>query len=195
MKESQASTQASQPSGPDPDLRELLKGIQKTVNDIQTPVFKTGKRAMAESNQSPLAHTPSLKKAKTLGVGTGPASDDLQTAPPKPNSGSSSDPTEGQGETTKPMSTIVVSGIDPSVTSERLINYVKSKITDEFDPADFSAYAMIPRNKPRSELSFISFKFIFPTARYDALIAASFWPERTIIREYEDRPRQPNVFL
>lgn len=93
---------------------------------------------------------------------------------------------------------IVVSNLYPSITSDQLVQYVKTKLDTSAEQANITARALVPKNKSVNDLNFVSIYLAVPATLYQAIMNPGMWPKGASVRDFEDRPskkRQSGVFL
>lgn len=77
---------------------------------------------------------------------------------------------------------IVVSRLHPTITGDKITDYIKAGLEITADNTDFKVISLDPRQ---------------PAAKhYDKVTSSSFWPAGINARDFELRPRKPNgIFL
>lgn len=83
---------------------------------------------------------------------------------------------------------LFVSRLHPSTTQEAVISHISDK-TGIVDPSDIICYALIPKHRLISDLSFISFKIGVNADMFDKITDPTVWPVGIFVREFEYRPR------
>lgn len=78
---------------------------------------------------------------------------------------------------------IFVTRLDPHLTPEKVLNYIKSKGVDA-NESSIECRKLVKLNQDLNELSFCSFKLSTNDELYQTLINPSFWPPSVGIRDF-----------
>lgn len=90
---------------------------------------------------------------------------------------------------------LVASRFAPTTSSTNVLSYVKRKLSLAENSDEVSVRSLFPRGRQLYELTFVSFKITASDEIYDKLMEPTFWPNNTIIREFEIREKpQTAVF-
>lgn len=86
---------------------------------------------------------------------------------------------------------IYVSRLQPTVTPEQILGYLKEKIPD-IDEKDISLRLLVKKEQREQldSLSFVSYRLSCTDDNYAKLMDPSFWPAHVKIGEFFERPRQ-----
>lgn len=84
---------------------------------------------------------------------------------------------------------IVISPLQPSMTTDKIIDYLKTHLEDNFDPNALEVFSLAP--KERENITFISFKINATNELYEKLTEPAFWPTGVDVRDFVMRPRKP----
>lgn len=82
---------------------------------------------------------------------------------------------------------VYVSRIDPSVTTDDLIEYIKNELPN-VDVKHFLPCLLVKKVQDLEELSFVSFRLQCTEALYSELISPDFWPNHVMIGEFVEKP-------
>lgn len=88
---------------------------------------------------------------------------------------------------------IFVSQLHPSTTDKSFTDYVKKRLHDASDRLKIQAFALVPKDRDRKELNFISFKLNIPESSYDDILKPEIWPKGVVVRDFVNdvRRRRP----
>lgn len=148
-------------------------------NSFGTPITPSGggRKRLRETIPYNTMHSPDpSKRAKPMPqtVCTGPANTDLLTV-------------EQPGKDSQIGKSMVASRFAPQTDPSKILAHVKAGLELAPDSDVVLVRSLAPRNRPLSELTFISFKVTVPDEHFDKLMEPSFWPAKTTIRDFEQR--------
>lgn len=88
---------------------------------------------------------------------------------------------------------IFVSQLHPSTSEQSLIDFTKKRLNDTNNAAKIQAFALVPKDRNRDELNFISFKVNIPESLYAEVLKPEIWPRGVIVRDFvnDQRRRRP----
>lgn len=88
---------------------------------------------------------------------------------------------------------IFVSQLHPSTTEKSLIDFTCKRLNDTENSSKIQAFALVPKEKNRDELNFISFKVNIPEPLYAPMLKPEIWPNGVIVRDFvnDQRRRRP----
>lgn len=78
---------------------------------------------------------------------------------------------------------IWVSGLDPSVSSETMVDFIINN-TDVKNKDDFKCFKLVKKDFDVSKLSYISFKIDIKAEFFDYLVNPNLWPKHVSVREF-----------
>lgn len=93
---------------------------------------------------------------------------------------------------------IFVSQLNPSTSEESIVKYVKRCLNDTDNKLKIQAVALVPKEKNRNELNFISFKINIPESSFEAVLKPELWPQGVVVREFvidNNRRHRPSGFF
>lgn len=79
------------------------------------------------------------------------------------------------------MKHVVVSQLHPETTEEELVDFVKKKLDTD---AEIRAKPLIPKDRNREDLSFITFKLLVPESIYCSVLSPELWPKGITVRDF-----------
>lgn len=168
------------------ELKNMVVELQGKVNGIEKPTYKS---ILAGNTGKPAG--PNISSAKRRRFA---ATDNVQSTPPgRPKNtivGSNMD--EGGLSAVEPRKWMFVSQLHPSTSDQSFVEYVKKRLNDPENKLNIQAFALVPREKNRDSLNFISFKLNVPESSIEAILKPENWPKGVIIREFvnDDRRRR-----
>lgn len=151
-----------------------------------SPQIRSGKRRIEKPFEPIAFDSPKRQKQirASQTVCTGPVNTELVTvtvAQQKP------DDEDGKS--------MVASRFAPSTEASKVLAYVKTKLELPDDSNVVTVRSLAPRNRPLSDLTFVSFKVTVPEDSLAKLMDPSFWPANTTIREFEQRESRTATFF
>lgn len=81
---------------------------------------------------------------------------------------------------------VYVSRIDPSVTTDNLVEYIKNELPN-VDVKHFLPRLLVKKGQNLEELTYVSFRLQCTEALYDAFISPDFWPSHVKIGEFIEK--------
>lgn len=84
---------------------------------------------------------------------------------------------------------VYVSKLEPTVTNEKLMNFIKKKLPDLTDN-DIKLHLLVKKDQKVEDLTFVSFRLLCNETFYEKFIDSSFWPSHVMIGEFIDKPRK-----
>lgn len=84
---------------------------------------------------------------------------------------------------------IYISRLQPSVTAEKICDYIKSKMP--LGENDVSLRMLVKKDQKVDDLTFISYRLSCTDENYDKFMEPSFWPAHVLIGEFIERERKP----
>lgn len=114
----------------------------------------------------------------------------------KPANGALSEDAAKRNANQRPKLTehIFVSKLEPSVTTDELIDYVKECIPDVSEE-HFSVYMLVKKEQQLDKLSFVSFRVSCTSELHKQLFDPSFWPGHVSIGPFYNNPRPKKIQL
>lgn len=192
LREIQAATVNKDDTPPSPNASEL----KSLLDDVRTALNNNGRdkardtpsnsryrmspgriaKRRFESIQND-EHPDQPKRQKSHVIGTGPPNDDLLTVT---TVAKTSDDLLG-------YKSMVASRFAPQTDAAKIVSHVKGTLLLPPESKVVMVRSLAPRNRPLSDLTFISFKVTVPEEHFDKLMEPGFWPANTTIREFEPR--------
>lgn len=83
-----------------------------------------------------------------------------------------------------------MSQLHPSTSDESFVQYVKKRLNDADNKLKVQAFALVPKERSRESLNFISFKLNIPESSYADVLKPEIWPSGVIVREFVDDGRR-----
>lgn len=169
------------------ELKNMVIELQGKVNGIEKPTYRS---ILAGNNGKPAGSVNSNAKRRRFAD-----TENVHSTPPgRPKNaivGSNLD--DGGLSSVEPRKWMFVSQLHPSTSDKSFVEYVKKRLNDTDNKLNIQAYALVPRDKNRDSLNFISFKLNVPESSIDAILKPDNWPKGVIIREFvnDDRRRRP----
>lgn len=91
------------------------------------------------------------------------------------------------------VKSIYISRLQPTVTIEKITDYVKKKMP-ELKDNDISLRMLVKKDQPLDELTYISYRLACTEEHYSKFMDSEFWPAHVMIGEFIERERkQANV--
>lgn len=87
---------------------------------------------------------------------------------------------------------IYLSRLQPSVSSEKVIQYMKTKLP-ELNENDISLRLLVKKDRPLNDLTFISYRLLCTEQNYALFMDSSFWPEHVMIGEFIEKKRDSAI--
>jgi hypothetical protein len=166
------------------DLKEMVVDMQAKIKTLEKPTFasvlagdgdstpalqlRTGtkRRRFGDRNTA----TPSNRPLSTMIVGNNENEKDLAAV--------------------EPRKWMFISQLHPSTTEEFIAQYVNRQLNDTENKQKIQAFALVPREKNRDDLNFISFKLNIPESSYEALLNPEIWPKGVVVRDFVNNDRR-----
>lgn len=167
------------------DLKNMVVGLQDKMNKLEKPQFKPSYRSILAGQQS--GQGSATKRPRF-----GDLVDLTPTGRPKAGIvGTNVNDSELSSVETRRW--VFVSQLHPSTNDDSFTEYVKKRLNDHDNKLKIQAFALVPKERNRSELNFISFKLNIPESSFDAVLNPDIWPKGVIVREFinEQRRRRP----
>lgn len=169
------------------ELKNMVVELKGKVNGIEKPTYRS---ILAGNNGKPSGSNTSNAKRRRFAD-----TENVHSTPPgRPKNavvGNNMD--DGGLSSVEPRKWMFVSQLHPATSDHSFVEYVKKRLNDTENKLNIQAYALVPREKNRDSLNFISFKLNVPESSIDAILKPENWPKGVIIREFvnDDRRRRP----
>lgn len=87
---------------------------------------------------------------------------------------------------------LVVTQIHPETTEEMVIQYIRKQLQLN-DTIDIRAKTLLPKDRNKEDLSYISVKIVVPESLYSLVLSAELWPKGIAVRDFVPgfKRRQP----
>lgn len=174
------------------ELLDLKKTVYEIRDSVKTTELAVTKKVLPSANvsQSPSltrrftntfasssssSTTPTLKTPVTFG--TGVVNENVLGRPIQPKQ------TNIQAKKTLFTKSIFVTRLDPFLTCEKVLDYIKSKGVN-ISEANIECRKLVKLNQDLSQLSFCSFKLSTNNELFATLMEPSLWPPTVGIREF-----------
>lgn len=162
------------------DLKNMVTGLQDKMSKLEKPSYRSilaGDQPLRGSAKRPrfgdiVDSTPTGRPKKTI-IGTNAAEKELSSV--------------------EARKWIFVSQLHPTTTDQSFTEYVKKRLNDQADNLKIQAFALVPKERDRRELNFISFKLNIPESSFNAVLNPDIWPKGVMVREFvnDQRRRRP----
>jgi hypothetical protein len=164
------------------ELKNMVVDMQTKINKIEKPTYS--KVVTGDVFKS---SGPRNKRLRVDG-------DTISTPTGRPQNG-----IVGNGDDTTELSSvetrkwIFVSQLHPSTTDTSFTDYVKKRLNDTSDKLKIQAFALVPKDRDRNELNFISFELNIPESSFVEVLKPEIWPKGVVVREFvnDSRRRRP----
>lgn len=171
------------------DLKNMVVGLQDKMSKLEKPPIIPSYRSILAGEQSTRgsakrprfgdnAYSTPTNRPKNTIIGTNVNANELSSV--------------------EARKWVFVSQLHPSTTDQSFGDYVKKRLNDQDNSLKIQAFALVPKDRDRSELNFISFKLNIPESSFDAVLNPDIWPKGVIVREFindQRRRRQTGHFL
>lgn len=170
------------------ELKGMVVNMQEKIARIERPSFRD---VLAGDNpESRLTAKRKRTNNGSINVGNGP-----ETPKGRPKKGIVGNNEGDVGlSSVEARKWIFVSQLHPSTSDESFVDYVKKRLNDADNKLKIQAFALVPKERKREELNFISFKLNIPESSYEAVFQSEIWPKGVVVREFvldQQRHRRP----
>lgn len=172
------------------ELKGMMFDMQNKMNKIEKPSYRNVVTGDIPDQSQPRVRVKRMRfenidaandnnrgtptgRPKNAIIGTNDVSDDLSSV--------------------EPRKWIFVSQLHPSTSEQSLTTFVNKCLNDTENKQKIQTFALVPKEKNREELNFISFKVNIPESLCDAILTPEIWPKGIIVREFvsDSRRRRP----
>lgn len=178
------------------ELKNMFMDMQVKMNNIEKPTFRNILGSETQTSNSSAAHGNSRRKRMRFADNTANLYETPTTRPKTSVIGNNKN--EKALTSVEPRKWVFVSQLHPSTSDDAFVQYVKKQLKDDDNKLKVQAFALVPKERSRESLNFISFKLSIPESSLSDVLKPEIWPSGVVVREFVDdgrRRRQTGHFL